>query len=78
MSAFGLPPSPPPGADVLYVWPLTRFDCILILQWETIMLSINFKNGQRLRTLLQAFFLTKQKRLREANLDEKLHSFLRI
>ena len=22
MSAFGLPPSPPPGADVLYVWPL--------------------------------------------------------
>ena len=21
MSAFGLPPSPPPGADVLYVWP---------------------------------------------------------
>ena len=22
MSAFGLPPSPPPCADVLYVWPL--------------------------------------------------------
>ena len=22
MSAFGLPPSPPPGADVPYVWPL--------------------------------------------------------
>ena len=22
MSAFGVPPSPPPGADVLYVWPL--------------------------------------------------------
>ena len=24
MSAFGLPPSPPPCADVLYVWPLSR------------------------------------------------------
>ena len=23
MSAFGLPPSPPPGADVLYVWTLS-------------------------------------------------------
>ena len=24
MSAFEVPPSPPPGADVLYVWPLMR------------------------------------------------------
>ena len=24
MSTFGVPPSPPPGADVLYVWPLIR------------------------------------------------------
>ena len=35
MSAFGLPPSPPPGADVLYVWPLrdgsTRERCVIDL-----------------------------------------------
>ena len=24
MSAFGVPPSPPPSADVLYVWPLEQ------------------------------------------------------
>ena len=46
MSAFGLPPSPPPGADVLYVWPLSCFgwdSWELVpsrhLDWTDVMLS---------------------------------------
>ena len=46
MSAFGLPPSPPPGADVLYVWSQTS-NCVIreigtSLQYDLLLALISF------------------------------------